>query len=172
MAARFATVGLTKTHSCNRRSTGHASSSIGNGSCYLSAKTLEAWYDAWRRGGIEALAPQPRADRGRSLISDGVRKALIEAKRDKPSHSINQVIAQVEARGEVAHCTLARTSVHRLLQAHGLSTRAAGEPVTERRSFAAEHAGDIGYGDVMHGPRLVLGGGEHKTYRVSVMDDA
>jgi transposase InsO family protein len=144
----------------------------GRGACYLSAKTLEAWYYAWRRGGIEALAPQPRADRGRSLISEAVQKALIEAKRDKPSRSINQVIALVEARGDVAHATLARASVHRLLKAQGLSTRAAGEPVTERRCFAAEHAGDIWYGDVMHGPRLVLGGGEHKTYLVSVMDDA
>ena len=32
----------------------------------ISEKTIEAWYYAWRRGGIEALAPRPRADRGQS----------------------------------------------------------------------------------------------------------
>jgi hypothetical protein len=30
----------------------------------LSEKTIESWYYAWRRGGIEALAPKPRCDRG------------------------------------------------------------------------------------------------------------
>jgi len=32
----------------------------------LSEKTIEAWYYAWRRGGIEALEPKARSDRGQS----------------------------------------------------------------------------------------------------------
>lgn len=144
----------------------------GRGPCYLSAKTIEAWYYAWRRGGIEALAPKRRADHGSTQMSEARQRAVLAAKRDKPSRSVNQVIELVEARGEVPRGALKRASVHRLLQAHGLSTRAAAEPVTERHSFEAEHAGDIWYGDVMHGPRLQLDARERKTYLVSVMDDA
>jgi hypothetical protein len=36
----------------------------------------------------------------------------------------------------------------------------------------AEYAGDIWYGDVMHGPRVPMNGGLHKAYLVSLMDDA
>lgn len=142
------------------------------GSCYLSPKTIEAWYYLWRRGGIEALAPQRRRDRGRAQMPEPYQQAVLAAKRDKPSRSINQVIDLLERDGQVPRGALARASVHRLLQAHGLSGRASAEPVTERRSFEAEHAGDIWYGDVMHGPRLVLDGRERKTFLVSVMDDA
>lgn len=145
----------------------------GHGSCYLSAKTIEAWYYAWRRGGIQALAPRPRRDRGISQISPARQQAVLAAKHDKPSRSINQIIELLEARGEVPRGALARASVHRLLAAHGLSARAPSAAVTDYRSFEAEHAGDIFYSDVMHGPRLRLGGArEQKTYLVSIMDDA
>jgi len=42
----------------------------------------------------------------------------------------------------------------------------------EKRSFVAEHAGSIWYGDVMHGPTLSISGKRRKTYLVSLMDDA
>lgn len=38
----------------------------GTDRCRLGEKTIEAWYYRWRREGIEALAPQPRLDRGQS----------------------------------------------------------------------------------------------------------
>jgi len=145
----------------------------GHGTCYLSAKTIEAWYYAWRRGGIEALAPRRRRDRGISQISHARQQAVLAVKREKPSRSINQIIELLEARGEVPRGALARASVHRLLQANGLSARSPSAAVTDYHSFEAEHAGDIFYSDVMHGPRLRLGGAsERKTYLVSIMDDA
>ena len=42
----------------------------------------------------------------------------------------------------------------------------------ERRAFEAKHAGDIWYGDVMHGPHIQTPNGQHKVYLVSLMDDA
>ena len=32
---------------------------------HLGEKTIQAWYYAWRRQGIDGLTPQPRQDRGR-----------------------------------------------------------------------------------------------------------
>ena len=63
--------------------------------------------------------------------------------------------------------------IHRLLQQHGLSN-ITGTPSLpeEKRSFGAEFAGSIWYGDVMHGPRLALDGQMRKTYLVSLFDDA
>jgi len=59
------------------------------------------------------------------------------------------------------------------LQQQGLSriTGSASLP-EEKRSFTAASAGDIWYGDVMHGPRVTIKGQLRKTYLVSLLDDA
>ncbi len=139
----------------------------------LSEKTIEAWYYAWRRGGIDALTPRPRADRGQSKLPPEVQAAVLAAKRENPRRSINQIRRLLEQRGSVAKDALPRSSVHRLLKSHGLSRipGSASEP-EEYRAYEAEHAGDIWYGDVMHGPKVPMGGALRKAYLVSLMDDA
>jgi transposase InsO family protein len=139
----------------------------------LSEKTIEAWFYAWRRGGIEALTPKARSDRGQSKIAPEVQEAILATKRENPRRSIDRICRLLERRGTVAKDELKRSSVHRLLQAHGLS-RPSGAPSEpeERRAYVAAYAGDIWYGDVMHGPRVSMGGRLRKAYLVSLMDDA
>ena len=141
--------------------------------CRIGEKTIEAWYYAWRRDGIEALTPKARSDRGRSKLSVAIQAAILDAKRDNPRRSIDQLILLLEHSGLAARGTLPRSSVHRLLQYHGLSRPlgAATEP-EEHRSYEARYAGDIWYGDVMHGPRVPVKGRIRKVYLVSLMDDA
>ncbi len=135
--------------------------------------TIESWYYAWKRGGIEALAPRPRSDMGESKLDPAVQKAILEAKRQQPKRSINTLRSLLESAGLVAKNELSRSAVHRLLQKHGLSNHhGEQEPLEERRSFVAKHAGDIWYGDVMHGPRFPIAGRNRKVYLVSLMDDA
>ncbi len=140
---------------------------------YISEKTLQAWYYAWRRNGLAGLSDAPRTDTGRSKLPEPVQVAVLAAKRENPRRSIRQIRLLLEAAGLVPRDTLSRCAVHRLLKAHGIS-RISGPDVVpeEKRSFAAEHAGSIWYGDVMHGPTLSFGGRRMKTYLVSLMDDA
>ncbi len=139
----------------------------------ISEKTIEAWYYAWRRGDIEALTPKPRSDRGQSKIAPEVQEAILAAKRENPRRSIRGIRRLLEARGTVAKDELSRSAIHRLLKAHGLSRidGSASEP-EEHRAYVAEQAGDIWYGDVMHGPRVPMGAQMRKAYLVSLMDDA
>ena len=139
----------------------------------IGEKTIEAWYYAWRKHGIEGLAPKPRADLGVSKISARVQEAIIAAKRDNPRRSIRQLRQLLESSGQVARGTLSRSAIHRLLQQHGLSRLAGSASVPEeRRSFVAESAGSIWYGDVLHGPKVLVRGRWRKAYLVSVFDDA
>ena len=140
---------------------------------HLGEKTIEAWYYAWRRGGIDALTPRFRSDRGQSKLPPELQEAILTTKRENPRRSIDRVIGLLERRGTVAKGELKRSSVHRLLLAHGLSrpSGAASEP-EEHRAYLAEYAGDIWYGDVMHGPRVPMDGKLRKAYLVSLMDDA
>ena len=145
----------------------------GSRNSHLSEKTIEAWFYAWRRGGIEALTPKARADRGQSKIAPEVQAAILAAKRENPRRSIRAIRRLLERRGTVAKDALSRSAIHRLLQAHGLSrpSGSASEP-QERRAYVTAHAGEIWYGDVMHGPPVPMGGRRRKAYLVSLMDDA
>jgi len=61
----------------------------GSRNCRLGEKTIEAWYYAWRRGGIEALTPKPRSDRGQSKLALEIQTAILAAKRENPRRSIS-----------------------------------------------------------------------------------
>jgi transposase InsO family protein len=140
---------------------------------HVGAKTIQAWYYAWRRLGLDGLAPKPRADRGASKIATALQEAILAAKRANPRRSVRQIVRLLEAAGTVPSNSLSRSAVHRLLQQHGLSKLAGSTHLPEeRRSFAAEFAGSIWYGDVMHGPRVAHQGHLRKTYLVSLIDDA
>ena len=98
---------------------------------------------------------------------------MLAAKRENPRRSIRQIVRLLEAAGIVASQSLSRSAVHRLLQQSGLSKLAgASSAAEEKRSFTAEFAGTIWYGDVMHGPRVPVKGQLRKTYLVSLFDDA
>ncbi len=139
----------------------------------LGEKTIEAWYYDWRKDGLSGLTPKIRIDRGQSKLSPELQEAVLAAKRDNPSRSLRQIQRLLQLTGVAANTSLSLSAIHRLLQQHGLSriTGSVSLP-QEKRSFGAEFAGTIWYGDVMHGPHLALNGQMRKTYLVSLFDDA
>lgn len=140
----------------------------------LSARTIESWYYAYRRGGFQALFPQDRADRGRSrAIPAEIAEQILCVKRERPRRSIRRIIRMLERAQIVARGTLHRSTVHRLLQAHQLSCRPQRYGGTERRSFLPEHAGDLWVGDALHGPLVIAPDGSlRKAYLLSQIDGA
>jgi transposase InsO family protein len=140
----------------------------------LSARTIEGWYHAYRRGGFHALFPHERADRGRSrAIGAEVAEQILRVKRERPRRSIRRIIRMLERAGIVRVGTLRRSTVHRLLAAAGVSARPRRDVVTERRSFLPEHAGDLWVGDALHGPLVVAPDGTvRKAYLLSQIDGA
>ena len=140
----------------------------------LSARTIEVWYYAWRQGGFRALFPEDREDRGRSrAISAELAEHILRAKRERPRRSIRRIIRMLERAGLVRAGELARSTVHRLLAAHGVSARPLRGPATERRSFLPEHAGDLWVGDALHGPPAITPDGKvRKAYLLSQIDGA
>lgn len=145
----------------------------GSRQTHVSEKTVLNWYYAWKQGGIDALVPQERLDKGQSKMSPDIQSAILQAKREKPSRSIDRIKDFLERDCIVAKGTLSRSSIHRLLHRHHLSghTKESLDQI-ERRAFLAEHASDIWYGDVMHGPKVMLNGQLRKVYLVSLFDDA
>jgi hypothetical protein len=140
----------------------------------ISPRTIEAWYDAFRHGGFEALFPKDRNDAGRSrAIRPEVVEAILKAKREKPRRSIRRIIRMLERARIVRVGELTKSSVHRMLKVHGASSRPLRGPATERRSFLHEHAGDLWVGDSLHGPIVIAPDGVlRKAYLLSQIDGA
>jgi transposase InsO family protein len=151
----------------------------------LSARTIETWYYAHREGGLAALMPAPRSDAGASRsMSAAVRDLVVRCKRERPRRSIRRIIRMLERAKVVAKGELSPSSVHRLLAREGISTRpargaedGAGHALgtkVERRSYIAEHVGDLWVGDALHVHRPVRlpSGRIGKAYLLSQIDSA
>jgi putative transposase len=140
----------------------------------LSARTIEAWFYAYRLGGFESLMPKTRSDRHTTrAIRPEVADMLVRAKREKPRRSIRRIIRMLERAQVVRPGELKRSSVHRLLRAHGASARPTRGPSAERRSFIHEHACDLWVGDALHGPLVIAPDGQlRKAYLLSQIDGA
>ena len=140
---------------------------------YLSAETIKRWYHDWKRGGIDALQPKERLDKGKTQLLPRVQERILQLKQDNPSRSINLLITMMESSGFISKGSVARASVHRFLKQLKLSKRILPSVNTiEHRSFVAARASDLWQGDVLHGPSIQTKDGLRKTYLVSLMDDA
>lgn len=139
----------------------------------IAEKTIEGWYYTYRRENHDGLKPKQRTDRGSSKLAPQVQEAIIRFKRENPCRSIDGIIVLLLANGLAARGEVSRSSVHRLLKQHGVSRMTGSSSMPEEfRSFETQYAGQIWYGDVMHGPSVPVGGRMRKVYLVSLMDDA
>lgn len=137
----------------------------------LSERTIESWYYAWKRNGLEALERDPRSNRGKSHIPERLREKLVTLKSENPRRSIRRLIRILERSGDAQHGELTKSSVQRFLRSQGLSRRADAEPA-ERRSFRHREPGEFWMGDVLHGPRVIADGRLRKSYLIAFIDSA
>jgi len=138
-------------------------------------RTLEGWLYRYNRGGLTALEPHPRSDAGTCrAISEAVAQHILALRREVPRRSVRVLIRAVERAKLVAPGTLAKSSVVRLLRAHGLSARPRATPLRERRAFTVELPGDLWMGDAMHGPPVFDQDGvlRKKAYLLTQIDVA
>lgn len=145
----------------------------------VAVETIRDWLAEYRRGGFEALRPQPRRDRGRArAIPQQIADMLCHLKEQTPELSVQAVIERATAisalSGIAEELHLAPATVHRLLSRHGLMEKKLQQPTSkDRRRFAFDKAGELWMSDVMHGPAVAIEGGrKRKSYLVALLDDA
>ncbi|MEO8754183.1 MAG: helix-turn-helix domain-containing protein [Casimicrobiaceae bacterium] len=139
-----------------------------------SVATLERWLYAFKQGGLEALVPRARGDRGRGRDLDPqLRELLCDIRREHPSVSVKVILRTLLAEGrmgsEVTACT-----VRRMLAERGLTRTAAadGDGTKTRLRWQAECPGALWHGDVCHGPTLKLDGKRTPVRVHGLLDDA
>ena len=121
----------------------------------FAAETLRTWVRRFRRGGLAALENTPRQRPGVKVLSQEQIDRICQLKRDVPSRSLERVIDIAESTKLVTAGVLKRSTVHRVLQRHGLSKRKRGKASTDDLDrFEAAFPNDLWQSDMMSGPYL------------------
>ncbi len=141
-----------------------------------SIATLERWYYAFRDGGLEALRPQPRKDKGRARELTDEQKALIVGIREEhPNASVTLIVDTLVADGRLERGAVSASTLRRLFADKGLdrvSLRGAAGRGKIRLRWQAERPGALWQGDVCHGSPLRIGDVPKPVRVHALLDDA
>lgn len=142
----------------------------------FAVSTLERWYYAYLNGGLEALRPKPRADRGRARgLSAEQRELLCDIRREYPKASARLILKTLVDDGRLPKGAVSAATVRRLFRDEGIDRRTlrasvVGEGPRLRWQAAAPDA--LWHGDVCHGPSIVVDGKKRPLRIHALLDDA
>ncbi len=77
----------------------------------VSTRTLERYLSLYRKGGYDALKPQPKSSKGRTAIPAPVLQQAIALRRERPERSVEQIIFMLEVNGVVEKDSLANSTL-------------------------------------------------------------
>jgi putative transposase len=136
--------------------------------------TLERWLYAYRRGGLAALQPRARSDRGRGrAMHSELRQLLCDIRREHPSASARLIVRTLEADGRLKPGTVKPGTVRKLFRQQGLDRIAVrdGTGATTRLRWEASAPDALWHGDVCHGPSLMVAGARIPLRIHGLLDD-
>ena len=137
--------------------------------------TLARWYYAYRRGGLAALRPQPRSDRGRAHgLSAAQRTLVLDIRREHPAASVPLILRTLVADGRLDGAALSPQTLRRLYREQGLDRQAhrAATGPRMRLRWQAERPGALWHGDVCHGAAITVDGTARPVRIHGLLDDA
>jgi putative transposase len=143
--------------------------------CTFSVPTLERWYYACKRSGLNALKPKRRNDRGRAkALHQPQRELLLEIRRENPSASVPLILRTLVLDGRLDKSALSPATLRRLYVEAGLDRVASrdGSGPKARLRWEAEEPGALWHGDVCHGPSILIGTKRMPLRIHGMLDDA
>jgi len=85
--------------------------------------TLERWYYAYKKGGLEALKPKPRCDRGHGQhLSDELKTLLCEIRKSHPSASVPLILDTLIRQGQLEEGAVSPSTIRRLFRRQGIDS--------------------------------------------------
>ena len=140
-----------------------------------SVPTLERWYYAYREGGLPALAPKARKDKGRARdLTDEQRALLLDIRREHRSASVPLILRTLVAEGRIDGEEISQPTVRRLFAENGLDRIGLRDGAVDGRvrlRWQADRVGALWHGDVCHGPSIVIGGASKPLRIHALLDD-
>lgn len=138
----------------------------------ITESSINRWLSIYNRHGFSGLKPKDRNDKNVSKAIDPIlADRIIAMKKADPNISIPLLICSLEEGGVAPKGKLKHSTVHRLLQRHGLSGRPGRDNgwKQQRLPFRYSYPMEMWVGDVMHSRYPVSG---RKAYLIAWMDNA
>ncbi|MDT3701302.1 MAG: DDE-type integrase/transposase/recombinase [Thermincola sp.] len=146
------------------------------GSKSYSPKTLATWLNDYRRGGLEALKPGYRADRGKSRkVSTDIADKIREKRAQMPRISSILLYEELVREGVILPEKLSQATFYRFLAVNPeLAAGKNPQNTTEKelKRFSRQWANELWQTDIMFGPYLRVGKSKKQTYLLAFIDDA
>lgn len=141
----------------------------------ISLATLERWYYAYKSGGLDALKPAARCDRGRCQeLTDEQRQLLLDIREEHPSASVPVILRTLVAEGRLEPDAISASSVRRFFQEQGLDRVALRNQARgkARLRWQADRPGALWHADVCHGAAVVIDARSLPVRIHGILDDA
>jgi putative transposase len=141
----------------------------------FSIPTLERWYYDLKKGGLEALCPSPRCDRGRGRdLTPEQRDLLLDIRREHRSASVALIVRTLVNDGRLQAGAVSDSTVRRLYAEHGLDRVPLRDGTSShtRLRWQAERPGALWQGDVCYGPAILIAGVSRPVRIHALIDDA
>jgi putative transposase len=140
-----------------------------------SRSTLARWYYAYKEGGLDALRPHGRADKGRGRdLSPALRELFVTIRQEHPSASVPLILRTLVAEGRLQDGNVSESTVRRFYRERGVdraSLRAGGGGKMRLR-WQAERPMALWHGDVCHGSPVGMTGATAPVRVHALLDDA
>ncbi|HOQ38627.1 MAG TPA: Mu transposase C-terminal domain-containing protein [Acetivibrio sp.] len=136
-------------------------------------KTIESWYCDYMRGGLDALKPGYRGDKGSYRKIDAeLAEKILEVKKAYPKAPNTVIYDKLIENGIVKDGQISLTTLYRFLNSSSCKNIQETEEKKEIKRFAHQYINELWYGDVMYGPYIQEGRKKKPTYLMAYIDDA
>ena len=136
-----------------------------------SPKTIGTWYSEYRKGGIDALKPALRSDRGISrVLMPEMAEGILRKLKEHPKAPATIIYDQLLDEGLFLKKDVSIATVRRFIKENKAAMRG-DTPKTQMLRFSKEHVNQLWMTDLMYGPYI----GKTKkqaTYLLAYIDDA
>ena len=133
-------------------------------------KTLEKWVSLYNRGGIDALMPKTRSDKGTTrVLSDEAVSRIFQLRKDFPRLNATQIYLQLIRDGYVP-ATVSVCAVQRFIRRNDL--KSARDPnMRDRKAFEEDAFGRMWQADTCYLPHISEDGKLRRVYAILIIDD-
>jgi len=138
----------------------------------FSTSTLRSWLKAYQRGGLDALLPKARADKGSfRCLDDDTAEAIARHRVQHRTMSVKLFHQILHEDGVLPEgFGICEATLRRFLKSRSLDKPVRG-PARARAKYEMPCPNDLWVADFMHGPRVETEQGKRKAYLCAILDD-
>ena len=136
----------------------------------INYKTLEKWVSVYQRGGIDALMPATRSDKGTTrALTDLAIEEVFRLKKAFPRLNATQIHKQLIQEGFIP-ATVSVCAVQRFIRHNDLKS-ARNPSMQDRKAFEEDAFGKMWQTDTCYFPHITEDGRTRRVYAICIIDD-